>query len=150
MWLIARRSFTEGWLRLAATMLAALFSIGLIAGSLQFTLRAQEAVSGSDASEYARADVLVQGGSVDPDDPYAVPDGRVALARVAGGDFLHRRGGAVGGIVIDENGFPGDAGQRGIQPPHQFGDIAPFLEGGHDDGKLEQVGPGKTEIGPLW
>ena len=58
MWLIARRSFTEGWLRLAATMLAALLSIGLIAGSLQFTLRAQEAVSGSDASEYARADVL--------------------------------------------------------------------------------------------
>ncbi|KAB2367658.1 FtsX-like permease family protein [Actinomadura montaniterrae] len=84
MWLIARRSFAEGWLRLAATMLAALFSIGLIAGSLQFTLRAQEAVSGSDASEYARADVLVQGGSVDPDDPYAAPDGRVALARVAG------------------------------------------------------------------
>ncbi|MEU9023769.1 FtsX-like permease family protein [Actinomadura sp. NPDC048394] len=84
MWLIARRSFAEGWLRLAATMLAALFSIGLIAGSLQFTLRAQEAVSGSDASEYARADVLVQGGSVDPDDPYAAPDGRVALAQVAG------------------------------------------------------------------
>ncbi|MBO2466138.1 FtsX-like permease family protein [Actinomadura violacea] len=84
MWLIARRSFAEGWLRLAATMLAALFSIGLIAGSLQFALRAQEAVSGTDASEYARADVLVQGGSVDEDDPYAVPDGRVALARVAG------------------------------------------------------------------
>ncbi|MDL4817706.1 FtsX-like permease family protein [Actinomadura opuntiae] len=84
MWLIARRSFAEGWLRLAATMLAALFSIGLIAGSLQFTLRAQEAVSGSDASEYARADVLVQGGSVDADDPYAVPDGQVALAKVAG------------------------------------------------------------------
>ncbi|GAA2164782.1 FtsX-like permease family protein [Actinomadura napierensis] len=84
MWLIARRSFAEGWLRLAATMLAALFSIGLIAGSLQFTLRAQEAVSGSDASEYSRADVLVQGGSVDADDPYAVPDGQVALAKVAG------------------------------------------------------------------
>ncbi|MFB4299298.1 FtsX-like permease family protein [Actinomadura sp. NTSP31] len=84
MWLIARRSFAEGWLRLAATMLAALFSIGLIAGSLQFALRAQEAVSGSDASEYSRADVLVQGGSVDADDPYAVPDGQVALARVAG------------------------------------------------------------------
>ncbi|NVI89259.1 FtsX-like permease family protein [Actinomadura sp. BRA 177] len=84
MWLIARRSFAEGWLRLAATLLAAVFSIGLIAGSLQFTLRAQEAVSGSNASEYSRADVLVQGGSVDTDDPYAAPDGRVALSAVAG------------------------------------------------------------------
>ncbi|MCP9970676.1 hypothetical protein [Actinomadura madurae] len=84
MWLIARRSFAEGWMRLAATMLAALFSIGLISGSLQFGLRAQEAVSGSDASEYSRADVLVQGGQADPDDPYATPDGRVALGEVAG------------------------------------------------------------------
>jgi putative ABC transport system permease protein len=84
MWLIARRSFAEGWLRLAATLLAAVFSIGLIAGSLQFTLRAQEAVSGSNASEYSRADVLVQGGAVDTDDPYAAPDGRVALSAVAG------------------------------------------------------------------
>ncbi|MEO3826185.1 FtsX-like permease family protein [Actinomadura sp. B10D3] len=84
MWLIARRSFAEGWMRLAATMLAALFSIGLISGSLQFALRAQDAVSGSDASEYSRADVLVQGGETDPDDPYAAPDGRVALRDVAG------------------------------------------------------------------
>ncbi|XRQ11973.1 FtsX-like permease family protein [Actinomadura welshii] len=84
MWLIARRSFTEGWMRLAATLLAAVFSIGLIAGSLQFTLRAQEAVSGSDASEYARTDVLVVGGTTDPDDVYAAPDGHVALDDVAG------------------------------------------------------------------
>lgn len=84
MWLIARRSFAEGWMRLAATLLAALFSIGLISGSLQFSLRAQEAVSGSDASEYARADVLVQGGTADADDPYSAPDGRVALGDVAG------------------------------------------------------------------
>ncbi|XVQ12752.1 FtsX-like permease family protein [Spirillospora sp. CA-255316] len=84
MWLIARRSFTEGWPRLIATLLAAAFSIALIAGSLQFTLRAQEAVSGSDASEYVRADVLVQGGQTDPDDVYAPPDGRVRLDRVAG------------------------------------------------------------------
>ncbi|NDU74848.1 FtsX-like permease family protein [Actinomadura sp. DSM 109109] len=84
MWLIARRSFAESWTRLAATLLAAVFSIGLIAGALQFTLRAQEAVSGSDASEYSRADVLVQGGSADPDDPYSPPDGRVALGAVAG------------------------------------------------------------------
>ncbi|KAB2346528.1 FtsX-like permease family protein [Actinomadura rudentiformis] len=84
MWLIARRSFTEGWMRLTATLLAAMFSVGLIAGSLQFSLRAQAAVSGSDASEYARADVLVQGGQTDPDELYAAPDGRVRLDQVAG------------------------------------------------------------------
>ncbi|MDF5757053.1 ABC transporter permease [Spongiactinospora sp. TRM90649] len=83
LWLIARRSFADGWLRLTATLLAALGSIALIAGSLQFALRAQEAVAGSNASEYFRADVLVQGGTVDPDDPYAAPDGRIPLDRLA-------------------------------------------------------------------
>ncbi|GLZ02662.1 ABC transporter substrate-binding protein [Actinomadura sp. NBRC 104412] len=83
MWLIARRSFTDGWARLIATLLAALGSIALIAGSLQFALRAQEAVAGSDASEYARADVLVHGGTVDPDDPNAPPDGRIRMDAVA-------------------------------------------------------------------
>ncbi|MEU7693388.1 ABC transporter permease [Microbispora hainanensis] len=82
LWLIARRTFAEGWLRLTATLLAALGSVALIAGSLQFALRAQEAVAGSDASEYVRADVLVQGGTVDPDDPYAPPDGWVRLDRL--------------------------------------------------------------------
>ncbi|TDC58265.1 FtsX-like permease family protein [Actinomadura sp. KC345] len=84
MWLIARRSFTEGWMRLVATLMAAVFSIGLIAGSVQFTMRAQEAVSGSDASEYAKTDVLVLGGTTDPDDVYGAPDGQVALDEVAG------------------------------------------------------------------
>ncbi|GGV12054.1 ABC transporter permease [Actinomadura cremea] len=84
MWLIARRSFAEGWGRLAATLLAGVFAIGLIAGSLQFALRAQAAVSGSDASEFARTDVVVQGGETDPGDLYAAPDGRIALDRVAG------------------------------------------------------------------
>ncbi|WP_131738449.1 FtsX-like permease family protein [Actinomadura roseirufa] len=84
MWLIARRSFAEGWVRLTATLLAALFSIGLIAGSIQFTMRAQDALAGSDASEYATADLLVRGGTTEPDDLYAAPNGRVALNRVAG------------------------------------------------------------------
>ncbi|QFG24957.1 FtsX-like permease family protein [Actinomadura sp. WMMB 499] len=84
MWLIARRSFAEGWGRLAATLLAGVFAIGLIAGSLQFALRAQAAVAGGDASEFARTDVVVQGGETDPGDLYAAPDGRIALDRVAG------------------------------------------------------------------
>ncbi|MEW2352402.1 FtsX-like permease family protein [Spirillospora sp. NPDC029432] len=83
LWLIARRSFAESRARTAATLLAAVGSIALIAGSLQFALRAQDAVAGSDASEYARTDVLVQGGAADPDDPYAPPDGRIRLDRVA-------------------------------------------------------------------
>ncbi|QXJ24550.1 FtsX-like permease family protein [Actinomadura graeca] len=112
MWLIARRSFAEGWMRLTATLLAALFSIGLIAGSLQFTLRAQEAVSGSDASEYAAADVLVQGGSVDPDEVYAAPDGRVPLARVAGRPGVA----AVSGDAMVEATASGADG-RTIVPP---------------------------------
>ena len=83
MWLIAIRSLREGRVRLVATLLAAVGSIALIVASLQFALRSQEAVSGSDASEYARADVLVQGGAVDPDDPYAPSTGTVPADRVA-------------------------------------------------------------------
>jgi putative ABC transport system permease protein len=83
-WLIARRSFSESWGRLFATLLAALFSIALIGGTVQFSLRAEDAVSGGDASEYFRADVVVQGGSVDPDDARALPNGEVRLDEVAG------------------------------------------------------------------
>ena len=59
-----------------------------------------------------------------------------AHPRVGRGDGLDRLGGAVGRIVVDENRFPGDPGQGEIKPPHQFGDIAPLLVGGHDNGKL--------------
>ncbi|GAA4631507.1 hypothetical protein GCM10023196_061180 [Actinoallomurus vinaceus] len=87
MWLIARRSFAQDWARLTATMLAVLFSVGLMSGSLQFALRAEAAVSGSDASEYARVDVLVQPRGTDPDDVFSVPQGEVrpgAIASVPG------------------------------------------------------------------
>jgi putative ABC transport system permease protein len=84
MWLIARRTFARSWVRLSATLLAVLFSVGLMAGSLQFALRAQDAVSGSDASEYRRADVLVQSPAADTDEPFAVPAGRVASGRLRG------------------------------------------------------------------
>ena len=63
-------------------------------------------------------------------------------------DILDRLGGAIWRIVIDEDRFPGNAGKRGIQPPYQFGDIAPFLIGGDDDGKLGAVhdpGPAQTK-----
>ncbi|MBT2208550.1 FtsX-like permease family protein [Actinomadura sp. NEAU-AAG7] len=112
MWLIARRSFADGWMRLIATLLAAMFSVGLIAGSLQFTLRAQEAVAGSDASEYARADVLVQGGSADPDDAYSAPDGRVDLARVAGVPGVA----AVSGDAMVEAQAAGRSGRPVVAP----------------------------------
>ncbi|MCO5992589.1 FtsX-like permease family protein [Actinoallomurus rhizosphaericola] len=87
MWLIARRSFAQDWARLTATVLAVLFSVGLMSGSLQFALRAESAVSGSDASEYAKADVLVQPPGIDPEESFAVPRGEVrpgAIASVPG------------------------------------------------------------------
>ncbi|MEV0623721.1 FtsX-like permease family protein [Nonomuraea sp. NPDC050404] len=112
MWLIARRSFTEGWGRLVTTLLAALFSVGLIAGTLQFALRAQDAVSGSDASEYALADLLVQGGSPDPDDAHAIPDGRVRLDAVAGRPGVAA---AVGDAMVPVSVAGADG--RSIMPP---------------------------------
>ncbi|MFI0353529.1 FtsX-like permease family protein [Actinomadura sp. 9N407] len=112
MWLIARRSFSEGWVRLIATLLAAVFSIGLIAGSLQFALRAQAAVSGIDASEYKRADVLVQGGQTDPHDLYAAPDGRVRLDRVAGRPGVEA---ATGDAMVDL-AVAGDDGKPIVAP----------------------------------
>ncbi|MEV5747534.1 ABC transporter permease [Actinoallomurus sp. NPDC052308] len=77
MWLIARRSFAQDWARLTATVLAVLFSVGLMSGALQFALRAQAAVSGSDASEYAKADVVVQPPGADTEESFAVPRGEV-------------------------------------------------------------------------
>ena len=43
---------------------------------------------------------------------------------------------AVGGIVVDEYDFPVDAFEHRVQPLDQLGDIAAFLEGGNDNGKL--------------
>ena len=47
--------------------------------------------------------------------------------------------GAVGGIVIDEDDFPGDAGKRRLQPPVQRGDVVALVEGGDDDRKLKRT-----------
>jgi putative ABC transport system permease protein len=60
MWLIARRTFARQWPRLIATMFAAMLSVGLIGGVLQFAMQAQASVASSHASEYARADIIVQ------------------------------------------------------------------------------------------
>ncbi|GGS53603.1 ABC transporter substrate-binding protein [Planobispora rosea] len=75
MWLIARRTLASGWAGLLATLLAMLLSVGLMSGALHFALRAQAAAIGSDAAEYARADVIVR----------AAADGRpgIEIARLA-------------------------------------------------------------------
>ena len=52
----------------------------------------------------------------------------------------HHLPGAVGGIVVDEDDFPGDAGERRLQPPVQHGDVVALVEGGDDDRKLRQTG----------
>ena len=51
----------------------------------------------------------------------------------------HHVPGAVGGIVIDKDDFPGHAGERGLQPPEQRGDVVALVEGGHDHRKLRQT-----------
>src|SRR6266567_234648 len=51
----------------------------------------------------------------------------------------HHIPGAVGGVVVDEDDFPGDARQRGLQPPKERGDIVALVEGRDDDRKLRQT-----------
>jgi putative ABC transport system permease protein len=112
MWLIARRTFAQGWVRLTATLLAVLFSVGLMAGSLQFALRAQDAVSGSDASEYRRPDVLVQSATADPVDPFAAPAGQVRADRLRGAPGVAAvAGDAVVPVVV------AGAGGKAVTPP---------------------------------
>ena len=52
----------------------------------------------------------------------------------------HHFPGSVRGIVIDKDHFPGNAGQRGLQPPIQHGDVVTLVEGRHNDRKLRQTG----------
>jgi hypothetical protein len=58
---------------------------------------------------------------------------QAAHAVVAPSERAKQVGGAVGRIVVDEHHLPGDAWQRTIEPPHQFGDVLPLVEGWHDD-----------------
>jgi hypothetical protein len=46
--------------------------------------------------------------------------------------------GAIGGIVVDEDDFPGFARQCRLQPPVQRGDVVALVEGGDDDRKLRR------------
>jgi hypothetical protein len=59
--------------------------------------------------------------------PHAVVGGRYGLHDV-------RR--AVRRIVVDKNDLPADAFEHRVQALHQLDDIAAFLEGGDDNGKL--------------
>src|SRR5258707_1186238 len=52
----------------------------------------------------------------------------------------HQVPGAVGGIVIDEDDFEGNACERRLQPLKQRGDVVALVEGGDDDRKLSQCG----------
>src|SRR5450631_2308458 len=63
-----------------------------------------------------------------------------ADAGIASRQISHHIPGAVGGIIVDEDNFPGDSGERGLQPPQQRGDVVAFVEGGDDDRKLRQTG----------
>ena len=70
-------------------------------------------------------------GQAAPPDP---PD--AANAGILPRQAAHHVPGAVGGIVVDENDFPGHAGKRSLQPVEQRGDVVALVEGGDDDRKL--------------
>lgn len=52
----------------------------------------------------------------------------------------HHFPGPVGGIVIDKDHFPGNAGQCRLQPPVQYGDVVALVESRHNYRKLRQTG----------
>src|SRR5260370_509446 len=60
----------------------------------------------------------------------------------------HQVPGAVGGIVIDEDDFKGDACERRLQPPKQRDDVVALVEGGDDDRKLSRSGGLRRVFGP--
>jgi hypothetical protein len=74
-------------------------------------------------------------GQAAPVDPPDTADAGIAARQIS-----HHIPGAIGRIIINEDDFPGDAGQRGLQLPQQRGDVVAFVEGGDDDRKLRQTG----------
>ncbi len=54
--------------------------------------------------------------------------------------LLRAFGRAIRRVVVDENGFPADAGKRDVEAPDQFGDVFAFLECRNDDRKLRCAG----------
>src|SRR5260370_103912 len=49
-----------------------------------------------------------------------------------------RIAGGIGRIVVEEDDFKGDAGERGLQAPKQRQDVVTLVEGGNDDRKRGQ------------
>ena len=60
----------------------------------------------------------------------------------------HHLPGTVRRIVIDKDDFPGDAGERRVQPPVKYRDVVAFVEGRDDNGKLRQTGGLRQGFGP--
>src|SRR5262249_19746837 len=66
-----------------------------------------------------------------PADAADAADPRVALAQRP-----HRRRGAIGRVVVDEDDLPVDAVEPALQPRDQQRNIGPLVEGGNHDGEL--------------
>ena len=65
---------------------------------------------------------------------------QAAHARILARDFLGERRRAVGAVVVHDDHFPGDSGQSSVHPPHQFAQVAAFVEGGDDEGEFDGQG----------
>ncbi len=61
--------------------------------------------------------------------------------------LAHAGGGAVGRIVVDDDHFPGHAGETALQGPDQPGHIAAFVEGGDDYAELGNAELRDTVLG---
>jgi putative ABC transport system permease protein len=107
LWLVARRTVARRWSRLAATLAACSLSIGLLAGSLQFAFQVQAALSGSEASQYARVAVLLRrnGGGILDESVRAKVASLPGVAAVAGdADVTCEVGGADRTVVAGPPG----------------------------------------------
>ena len=63
-----------------------------------------------------------------------------ADAPVARGEAPHLGGGAVGAVVVHEHRFPGDAGERAVQPRDQGGDVGALVID-RDDNRKRNLPP---------
>jgi hypothetical protein len=70
--------------------------------------------------------------------------------RVGGGHRLDHRGGAVGGIVVDEDRLPDHAVQRRLQLGQQRQDVGRFLEGRDDHAELQRAAFRVSQNGSPW
>jgi hypothetical protein len=75
-----------------------------------------------------------------PESPAPANPADAAGAAVLLRQAAHHVPGSVGGIIVNEDDFPGDTGQRCLEPVKQLGDVVALVEGRDDNRNLRQTG----------